>query len=138
VALALVPPAIGARYEELAHQRWRTVPAAALAELGRAAAWQPLDARPRLAEGIVAIADRRPGLARSAFARAADRDANGWFARLELGLLLAKAGDVPGARTQIARARAINPREPIVRQAESSPSSLDPRATALRILASPG
>ena len=138
LALLLVPLLVATRYEERANRTWRVDPTAALADLRRAAAWEPLAARPRLAEGIVALQAGQSARARDAFAAAAERDANGWFPRLELGLIAARAGDERAAQDQIARARRLNPGEPIVQRAARSPGAEDPRATALQILVLPG
>jgi hypothetical protein len=138
LVLALLPLLLAARYEERASQTWRSNPDGALTELERATRWDPLSARLRLAEGIVALQAGRDGRARSAFAAAAERDANGWIARLLLGLLEARADNAADARGQIAEARTINPREALLSRAAADPRAPDPRATALQILASPG
>ncbi|MBS1868209.1 MAG: O-antigen ligase family protein [Actinobacteria bacterium] len=115
-------------------------PAAALADLRRAQSLDPLAVIPARAEGIVALEAHRQRRAAAAFERAAARDPSDWFSRFELGLLAAVRGERAAALRQLAGARARNPREALVRQAQRAVRAgrpVDPLRALRTVLAQP-
>jgi hypothetical protein len=136
VAVAALPLLVSARYEEQAATVWHADPQRALTWLDRAAAWSPLASRPRVAEGIVALAAHDPARAQRAFTAARARDDLAWFAELQLGLLAAQRHDDAAAARHLAAAHRLNALEPVVRDALKRP--MDPLVAARRILATPG
>lgn len=124
VALALVAlvisasycaPWLSARYVDSASQSWRSSPAQSYRMLDRARALDPLSDQPDLIAGT--IAERRHDYQRMkvAFTRALARNHAGWYARLELGIAEYLTGNRRAALDQLERARALNPREPVIR-----------------------
>jgi hypothetical protein len=94
-------------------------PAQARQDFIRAADLDPFAASPLVSEAILA---RRAGAfaeAAQAVGRAIGREPDSWFAHFELGLLSAVSGDLPRAGVELARARALNPREAVIAQAET-------------------
>jgi O-Antigen ligase len=110
---SLVLPYFSTRYVDSALRSWRADPAGAARDLRRAAALDPISPEPRLAEGEIAVGQRRYGAARRAFQRALDRE-DGWYPHFELALLAAREGRFASARLEIARARALNSIDPLV------------------------
>jgi len=116
-AAALVPPWLSEREVRVALETWRLNPPAAFAALDRAAGFQPLAARPYLLGGTIALQlDDRDG-ARRAFAAALEREPRSAYAALQLGALLAEAGDARRAEGLLARAVALDPRNDVMRGA---------------------
>jgi hypothetical protein len=62
--------------------------------------------------GTIALNLRRPAEARRQFAAALERDSRDTYALLELGSLTANAGDRRHGAALLARARALDPRDP--------------------------
>jgi O-antigen ligase len=113
VVLAL--PWIAVQETSAAASGWRADPNRALARLDRARRLNPLSAQPDIVAGV--IAGRRGDVAGMllAYERALERNPANWFAQLELGLALAAAGQRGPAIASVRRARALNPREPVLR-----------------------
>src|SRR5215203_485183 len=123
VAAALVlatllsaPLLMSARLADRAMASWRADPAAAVDDLERAAALDPLAAAPYVQLGVVGVELERPALARDAFRSALERDPSAWYPRFQLGLLAAAAGRRGAAVADVEAALERNPREPEVRQ----------------------
>ncbi len=112
-AASLLAPWLSLRYEERGVGRWRTQPAAALADLRHARALNPLAATAPQAEGLIAVQLGRDARARAAFATALAREPY-WVPHLELALLDAQAGRRRRARAELARATALSPRESVL------------------------
>jgi hypothetical protein len=108
-------PWLSARYVDSAAQSWRASPSQAYRMLDRARALNPLSDQPDLIAG--AIAERRHDYQRMkvAFTRALERNRAGWYARFELGLAEYITGNRRAALDQLKHARALNPREPMIR-----------------------
>ncbi|MFN8174375.1 MAG: O-antigen ligase family protein [Solirubrobacteraceae bacterium] len=139
-ALATLPVYVSTLLGETAAANARRDPARSLADLRTAQDWNPLAGGLAIDEGLVALDARRPLEARAAFARASRRDPSSWFARLELGLLDARAGRRAAAIRELDEAIARNPREPIarrVRREVAAGKRPDPRAVAHEVLAAP-
>jgi len=111
-ALAVIPPFVSERLEARAASTWPERPDGALSDLRTAEDIDPLSATAPLQRGIVALQTGDRDEARDAFSESAKRDDKGWFARFELGLVLAKSGDSRAGRVLIEEARRLNPRQP--------------------------
>ncbi|HEY5479575.1 MAG TPA: O-antigen ligase family protein [Gaiellaceae bacterium] len=108
-------PWLSVRYVDSAAQSWRSSPGQAYRMLDRARALNPLSEEPDLIAGT--IAERRHDFPRMKlfFGRALTRNQANWYARLELGIAEYMMGNRPAALDQLARAKALNPREPVTR-----------------------
>jgi tetratricopeptide (TPR) repeat protein len=95
---------------------WGRDPSAAFAQLRAARRLDPLSSEPLVVQGLIAERLGRVDAARGAFAQAAEREPQDWFAQLHLGLLDGRR-DPGSARRHLLRARELNPREPVVAQA---------------------
>jgi O-antigen ligase/polysaccharide polymerase Wzy-like membrane protein len=93
-------------------------PAQAREDFGRAADLDPFAAGPLISEAILARRAGALGEAAQDVGRAIDREPDSWFAHFELGLLSAVSGDLRRAGVELARARALNPREAVTGQAQ--------------------
>jgi predicted Zn-dependent protease len=142
LALTALPPLLSTRLTERAAATWRAAPAAALADLGRAGALNPLSATPALTEGMLALELHRPRRAERAFAQALRRDPSAWYPHLALALLADDRGDRAGARRAMADAVARNPRQPELVRARArllaGRGGPDPLATQRAVLRRPG
>ncbi len=117
LALALAGPYLEIRYEDRAQKIFRDHPSEAYAALRRAADVNPLSPGPMLYEGAIAISLEDDVRARSAFRRAIARE-DGWYPRLELGVLLAQNGQFAEALAQVRQAAILDRDDPLVAQAE--------------------
>jgi O-Antigen ligase len=108
-------PWLSARYVDSASHSWRSDPARAYQMLDRARTLDPLSDTPDLIAGT--IAGRRHDYARmkAAYTRALKRDPHDWYARFELGVAEYLTGDRSAALAHLERARALNPRESLIR-----------------------
>jgi hypothetical protein len=119
--LLLVAPALDDVAEldtRAAQTEWRTDAAGAFARLHRAEGLTP-SSRPYLVEGLIARQLARRSVAERAFAEAHRRLPQDWFALLNLGLLASERGDRAGAIERYRAAQALNPGEPLLREAVS-------------------
>lgn len=114
--VSLLLPWAAARDVQVAADTWRADPDAAYNRLDRARSVNPTSARADLTAGTIASVhgDFERGL--SAFDRALEREPNNWYALLQLGTLRAAMGE-EGAAAAIARARELNPLDPLPRTA---------------------
>ncbi|MBW8059336.1 MAG: hypothetical protein FVQ78_03190 [Solirubrobacterales bacterium] len=113
LALLAVPLYLSGRYEQRALDLAAEAPRAAVADLDRAADLNPLAARPLLAKAEIqlGLGERERALATT---RAAlEREPSTFVAQLLLARQLV-AGDLPGARRAVRRARELNPSDPSV------------------------
>ncbi len=110
-------PWLSARYVNAASSNWRTDPALASRQLDRARSLDPLSDTPDLIAGT--IAGRRHDYAgmRVAYTRALVRNPLDWYAHFELGLAEYKLGNRSDALVHLERARQLDPREPLIRDA---------------------
>jgi tetratricopeptide (TPR) repeat protein len=137
VALAL--PYLSSRYVDSALHRARSDPAGAGRDLDRAASLDPLSPDPRYAAAGIALDRSRFADARRAFEQALDVE-DGWYPHFGLALLDARAGRFASARSEIGRARALNPLDPLVVKAAdliAKGKRIDPRAVDRKTLALP-
>ncbi len=115
--VTILPVYVAGRDVRRASAQWPGDPATAFRRLDRARALNPLDARPSVVEGIVAVELGRLRRARGAFTRAARREPEDWFAPYQLGLLAARSGDRAEAGRQLLLARARTPQDALVADA---------------------
>jgi O-Antigen ligase len=93
---------------------WRNQPADAFTALSRARKLDPFSERSDVVEGAIASRLRNWPRMQSAFERAIERNPYNWYSRLELGLALAQQGRIANARSEVASAQALNPKEPTI------------------------
>ena len=111
--VALLFPYLSYEYTNAALSQSRTHPGAARRDAERAASLNPLSPQPRYAEGVIAMGQGRYGTAERAFRRALSIERT-WYPYLELALLDARTGRFARARSEVARARSLNPLDPFV------------------------
>lgn len=137
VSLAL--PYLSSRYVQSALHRGSSDPAGARRDLDRAASLDPLTPDPHYAAAGIALDRGRFADARRAFhAALAVEDA--WYPHFGLALLDARARRFAAARREIALARALDARDPLVIRAAmliSAHKRLDPRGVDRKTLALP-
>ncbi len=113
-ALSLALPGIAARFTADAYDRSATSPADAVRRLDRAASYNRLSADAPLAKAIILRRLDRIAQARTALDKAISREPNNWFAYLERAMLAARSRDWAAASADIRRARALDPRQPVL------------------------
>ena len=111
----LVLPWLAERDVARATAIWRQSPAAAFSLLDRAGRLDPLSDEPELVAGAIASRLHRYATMRAQFAAAVARSPDDWYAQLELGIAASLTGDRRLAAASLARAVALDPREPIAR-----------------------
>jgi hypothetical protein len=116
-ALALALPYLAEQDVGAAASGWTDDPTRAFERLDRAAELNPLSARPDLVAGVIALELHRSRAARARFSRAIERDDQDWFAWFGRGLAASAIQARAQARTDLRRARALDPAEPLVREA---------------------
>lgn len=119
VALSLALPGISARFTDSAYEGFGGDPELALSRLERASSLDFLGDEALVAKGVIARRLGRTSEARAALQHALDRVPKDWFAHFELGLLEAEAGRSAAALDSISRARALNPRQPLIREVQA-------------------
>jgi hypothetical protein len=115
-AVSYVPPWLAAREVELAATTWSEDPGRAFERLDRARSLNRLSERPDLVAGAIAsrLGDR--SRMRRAFLGALDRNPDNWYAQLELAIVDSLEGRRSEGLARLARARALNPLEPVIPQ----------------------
>lgn len=113
-AASLLLPFASHRYAEAGSAIAAGNPGDAYASFGRAAELNPLTADPLVAQAIVARRLSRPDLAELALRSALRREPSSWFAHFELALLRAEGDERRRALRSLARAQALNPRQPLL------------------------
>jgi O-Antigen ligase len=116
LAASFVFPWLAVRDVQNATARWRSDPAAAFSLLGHAASLNPVDDDPDLVAGEIASRLHRYDLMRARFGDAVARTPDDWYANLELGIAASLTGQRGRAAAALARARRLDPAEPIIRQ----------------------
>jgi tetratricopeptide (TPR) repeat protein len=133
--VSLVPPYLSVRYSNRAEERAGSDLAGAFSDLDRARSLNPVALGPDLAEGRIAIDSRRYDRAREAFERSLTVEDN-WLAHFELALLDAGAGRFGSAAQELARARSLNSRDPVLtrlRRNIAARRTVDPKRENTRI-----
>jgi O-Antigen ligase len=114
VLVSFTPPWLAARYVEKAAEGWRANPTASYSALRRARELNFLSDQPDVYTGAIAARLHDWGRAREAFQRGLERNPMNWYARLELGVLEAMAGQRSAALDELRVADELNPREPLI------------------------
>lgn len=114
VAVAFVALAGASRAANQASGEAASDPRSAVAKLDQAARLNPLAAEPLVIEAVIArrLGDRP--LARRSLQRALERVPDNWFAQFEAALLDATSKRRADALRRLARARELNPRQPVI------------------------
>ena len=113
---SLLFPWLAVRDVQNAAVLWRTNPDAAFSLLHKAGSLNPLDDDPDLVAGEIASRLHRYDLMRARFGDAVARTPDDWYANLELGIAASLTRHRRQAASALARARRLDPAEPIVRQ----------------------
>jgi hypothetical protein len=113
LATALVLPWLSYRYEQSGLSVWRRDVQLAYQRLERAADLNRLSAEPLVAEGSIALLRGDDERARRSLRNATSREPHNWFAWLQLGIADAVAGRRATAAAELARARQLNPKDPV-------------------------
>jgi hypothetical protein len=116
-ALTLALPWLAEREVAAASSGWQADPARAFARLNRAADLNRLSSRPALVGGVIALELGDARLAEQRFAAALERSGDDWFAHFGQGLAASARRAQARARASFERARALDPGEPLVRDA---------------------
>jgi len=116
---SLVPAYLAVRYTDRAEEVAAADPGAAFRDLERARGLNGASMKPWLAEGRIAISTRDYERARKAFASSLDVEDN-WLAHFELALLAAGERRFEPAARELARARALNSSDPVLRDLRKS------------------
>jgi len=115
LAVSLTLPGIASRYLSSAFDAYADGSVeVSLKRLDRAAKLNFLSAEPLIAKGVIARRSGQSGVAADSLDESVTREPENWFARLELGMLLAQSGHRAAAVRQILVARQLNPRQPQV------------------------
>jgi Flp pilus assembly protein TadD len=94
---------------------WRANPARAFDLLSDARRVNPLSDTADVTSGTIAARVRDwPEMERS-FRRALARNPSNWYSHLELGVVVTQNGRFDEATAELRRARALDPREPVIR-----------------------
>jgi hypothetical protein len=113
---ALVPAWLAARDSALAVRVWRAEPATAYARLADAARLNRLSDQPYVIAGTVAERQRDWPNAERLFSQALQRNRSNWYSLLERGIAKSMTGRANPATRDLEAARALDPREPIIRR----------------------
>jgi hypothetical protein len=116
LAASLAFPWFAVRDVQMATANWRSSPGAAFSLLNRASTLNPLDDNADVVAGAIASRLHRYDLMRERFGGAVKRSPDDWYANLELGIAASLTGHKRQAGLALARARRLDPAEPIVRQ----------------------
>jgi hypothetical protein len=115
LAVVLAFPWLAERETRRAVDGWRAAPAASFDRLDRAAALNPLSARPHTVAGTIAVELGQLGRAQAAFREVLAIEPENAYALLELGAIAAERGDRRRALTILRQARGLRPRDEAVR-----------------------
>jgi hypothetical protein len=119
-------PYLSVREVSLASNTRFTDPAAALADLDRAAQLNPLDATPGRLAGAIALQMGQYGVAEQRFQQSISREPGGWFAWLGAGVAASALGRTPVAVRDFRVAYGINSRQPVISTALARARSFHP------------
>jgi hypothetical protein len=110
-------PYLSAHQVQVASREEGTNPAAALADLRRAASLNPLSSDPGRLAGAVALRDGRWTLAVQQFRKSVKAEPGGWFSWLGAGLAESALGEPEQAHRDFVQANRIDARQPAVKDA---------------------
>jgi O-antigen ligase len=130
-AVSLALPGAAARFERAAYDAQRTDPSLTIMRLDRAADLDPLSADPLIGRAVVLRNGGRTAEARADLLEAIEREPRNWFAHFELALLEGSLRRWAPAGRSMARAAALNPRQPLVeevRRLVATRRTIDPSA----------
>ena len=114
LVLSFVPPWLAARETRHAASEWRQDYPGAIARLDRARRLNPLSDAADLTAGAIESRRQDWNAMAAAYERAIERNPYNWVGRLELALARAQQGRRAEAKMELARARGLNPREPLL------------------------
>ena len=114
--ITLAPPWLSAAEVDAAARGWKHDPAGSFARLDRARRLNPLSDNPDLVAGAIASRLHDWSTMQAAFQRALARNSSSWYGWLELGIAEAVQGNRREALRDLARARALDPGEPTIRE----------------------
>jgi hypothetical protein len=114
LAAIAIPPFLSQRYVNQAYSEWRSNIGRAFSDADRAHDIFPVSAEPLLAKGAIAFAAHDQRVAIDAFTKARRKRPADWTAYYYLARLYATAAPRL-ARAELAAARELNPREPLLR-----------------------
>jgi O-antigen ligase len=118
LALTVLPPFMAQRYVDAAYEGWRSDPARAYRDLGRAADLNPLADEPLLGEGAIARAAGDRARAIEAFERAVAERPEEYAGYYFLALLYRKS-DPQRAQAALAKVRQLDPLNPDLERLEA-------------------
>ena len=130
VIVSLGAPYLSVRYLDRARNSWTAAPAAAIADLNRAARWNPVSPAAAINQGALALQLGEYKRATRSFNRALERETN-WVPYLELALIQAHSGHFGPAGRLLDRAAALDANDPVIADARAKISHhvrLDPGA----------
>ena len=116
-ALVFIGPWLSQKQIESAAREWPKNPSGAYSRLDQAASLDPLSDEPYLVAGSIALRLGQLGRADREFAKALGRVPDDAYATLERGAIASTLGHAAAARTLLARAAELNPRDPLTREA---------------------
>jgi hypothetical protein len=123
---SLALPGLAARLTEDAARSWRSDPARAFDRLELAGRLNPLSERPDLTAAAIASRRGEWGRMRAAAEQALLRKPGSWYAELQLAVVDAVERRPDASRAHLARAEALNPREPAIELARERLRSGEP------------
>jgi hypothetical protein len=129
-AVALSLPWLAAREVQVASSSWQSDPERAFDRLDLARDLNPISAQPDLTAGAIASQLHDRNRVRAAFTRALDREPTNWYALLELGIVDGLEGDRRASLKELARARSLNPADPLIQEASRRVRRGDPMTLA--------
>ena len=112
--LSLIAPGVAARFVDAAYSDAATDPNLAIRRLDRAADLNPLSSSALLAKNVLLRRQGKTAEAMAALTEAAKREPGNWFIPFERALLAAKAHQWNEAIADLRRAKALNPRQPVL------------------------
>jgi tetratricopeptide (TPR) repeat protein len=114
VCLSFVFPWLSARHATYATSVWRVDYEAAMTAVDRARSLNPLTDAADLVAGSIERRRRDWDAMARAYERALDRNPHSWYSHLQLALARANQGRRAEAASELAEARRLNPREPLL------------------------
>lgn len=136
---SLLAPWFALRYRERAVDTWREAPAAAYADLDRAASLDPLGAQPLVLKGVIALTRGDLPTAEASFEDALDRQ-QAWLGHFGLAVVADQRADPGRVASELAAALRQHPEDevlPGVAKAVRADGAVDPARALRDVLAAP-